>query len=171
MGITLTPPEKSVKGLGNLTIIAIPRSGVASPLGRATQAEIAAPTAIDITYSHTPDGFVHTPGYEMLPDDRLTFPQKREERGLATDTLVSTIVYGSAAAVADPLLVEGAEFIIAVRDTVPHNQALATTDKWDFHDVVVNTKVKSPHTNSVRTKVVTYGYQQPVLKDMTAATA
>lgn len=168
--ITLTPPEKSVKGLGNLLIIAIPRSGVVSPLGRATQAEISAVTAIDITYSHVPDGFVHTAGYEMLPDDRLTFPQKREERGLATDTLVSTIVYGAAAAVADPLLIEGAEFVICVRDAVPHNTALSGTDKWDFHDVVVNTKVKSPHTNSVRTKVVTYGYQQQVLKDMTAAT-
>ncbi|MBF4549235.1 hypothetical protein [Pseudoclavibacter sp. VKM Ac-2888] len=171
MAITLTPPEKSVKGLGNLLILAIPRSAVLSPTGKATIAEMNAAGAVDITYSHVPDGFVYTPGYEMLPDDRLTFPQKREERGLATDTLVSTIVYGSAAAVADPLLIEDTEFIIAVRDAVPHNQAISATDKWDFHNVEVKSKVKSPHTNSVRTKVVTYGYQQPVLKDQVALTA
>lgn len=166
--ITKTPPEKAVRGLGNLLILWIPADGIASEDMKPTTAELEDETSVDITYSHVPDGFVATPGFEMIPDDRLTFPQRREEKGLATDTAVSTIVYGGPEPVADPLLIEGAEGFLAVRDAVPHNQDIAASDKWDIHPVEVKTKVKSPHTNAIRSKVVTYGYRSEVLKDITA---
>jgi hypothetical protein len=156
VAINTTSASTSVLADGNLLVMAAPASVLAAgkKLTDLKTTDLSAATFIDITYDLTAgSGWADTRPQESVTDDRLTARSVFAKPGKITDALTVQFVYGSADCVADPLLVEGAYFVYAVRWATPHDQAISATDKWDIWYVQAGAKQKDqPAANSVFTK-------------------
>lgn len=174
MGINTTSVSTSVLADGNLTILGAPASVLAAgkKLTDLTTTELKSPTFIDLTYDFTAgSGWADGRTQESVTDDRLTAPTVFTKPGKTTDTLTSQYVYGGEDCVADPLLVEGAFIVFAVRWAVPHDQEISLEDKWDLWYVQTGVKVKDqPAANSPLTKTQAFFIQKfRVQRDVTLA--
>lgn len=172
MGINTTSVSTSVLADGNLTVLAAPASVLAAgkKLTDLKTTDLAAATFVDCTYDFTAgSGWADGRTQETVSDDRLTAPTVFTKPGKVTDTLTAQYVYGSTDCVADPLLVEGAYIVFAVRWAVPHDQAISATDKWDLWYVQAGVKAKDqPAANGVFTKTQSFFIQKfRVQRDVT----
>lgn len=164
MGINTTSVSTSVLADGNLTVLGAPASVLAAgkKLTDLKVSDLTAPTFLDLTYDFTAgSGWADGRTQETVNDDRLTAPTVFTKPGKVTDTLTSQYVYGGEDNVADPLLVEGAFIVFAVRWAVPHDQAISADDLWDLWYVQCGVKAKDqPAANGVFTKTQSFFIQK-----------
>jgi hypothetical protein len=176
MGINTTSVSTSVLADGNLTVLGAPASVLAAgkKLTDLKVSDLTAQTFLDLTYDFTAgSGWADGRTQESVNDDRLTAPTVFTKPGKITDTLTSQYVYGGEDNVADPLLVEGAFVVFAVRWAVPHDQAISADDKWDLWYVQCGVKAKDqPAANGVFTKTQSFFIQKfRVQRDVKLAAA
>lgn len=176
MGINTTTTSTSVLADGNLTILAAPASVLAAgkKLTDLTVADLKANTFVDCTYDFTAgSGWADGRTQETVNDDRLTAPTVFTKPGKSTDTLTAQYVYKGDGCVADPLLVEGAFIVFAVRWAVPHDTEIDDEQDWDLWYVEAGVKSKDqPAANAPLTKTQTFYPQKfRVARDVQLAPA
>ncbi|MGW8430936.1 phage tail tube protein [Curtobacterium citreum] len=134
MGINTTV-QPSVGMDSNLLILCGLASNMPTDFTATKISDLSKATVVDVTYALTSDGFKEGVKEDTVTDDRLSLLGVLAQPGRVTEDLTVRYVFGSANDVADPLLVPGANVVFAVRRAVPHNQALAAGDKFDYFPV------------------------------------
>lgn len=174
MAINTTGQSASVVTDDNLLVMIAPASVLTA--GKTpeslTKTELDADTFVDVTYDLTAgSGWAESTSQESISDDRLTLAQVFSKPGKITNALTVQYVYGDESCVADPLLVEGEQFVAAVRWAIPHDQDISATDKFDYWYIEAGAKQRDqPAANSVFTKTQALHPQKfKVARDVTVA--
>lgn len=164
--MTLSSVSGAVAADGNVLVLACPAATITDPT---------APTAIalmttavkDITYDLTATGLTWTTAQDSVPNDRFTNRQSFSNPGRKTVTTSLQYVYGSDDDIADPLFVEGEEYILAVRYAVDHDQEIAVGDLFDLIKVKAGHIAKdTPAANTNLSKTLTLFPQAEAVDDV-----
>ncbi|QKS17316.1 hypothetical protein HUN59_14835 [Curtobacterium sp. Csp2] len=144
MGINTTV-QPSVGMDSNLLILCALASNLPADFTTVKVSDLSNAKAVDVTYALTSDGFKEGVKEDTVTDTRLALAGVLAQPGQVTEDLTVRYVFGSANDVADPLLTPGANVVYAVRRAVPHNQALAAGDKFDYFPVKCGQKQNDPY--------------------------
>lgn len=153
---------------GNLLILAANSTDVDGyPTELPGVDDLAGADWVDVTYSFTADGWTEGASEETVTDDRLTLASVLAQPGKVTESLTVKYVFTNTTAdIADPLFVKGDNIIFAVRRAVPHSQAIATGDKFDFLEVKCGVKQNdAPAANANFTRTQVMYPQSPSVRD------
>jgi hypothetical protein len=179
MAINTEGQSASVATDDNLLVMIAPASilgtgGTSKKLSGIKLSDLSSATFVDVTYDLTAgSGWAESTSQETIADDRLTLAQVFSQPGKVTNGLTVQYVYGSDSCVADPLLVQDEDYVAAVRWAVPHDQALAQTDEFDFWYIRAGVKQRDQAAaNAVFTKTqVLFPQKFKVLRDQVPAAA
>lgn len=162
MGIRTNGTYDGVITNGHSLILVAPASAVRD-WKKPTVTELSSAEVIDGTYEFKT--FDHAPSNDEIDDDRVTIPQSLKYDGGKTDTLSATIIFGNDNATLDKALKVGEQYVIYVRDAVPHDEPLAADQLVDAHPVRFDRKPTGDRArNAVFTRTLTARYWAEMLE-------
>lgn len=134
----------------NITILAIPKAGLADP-SAPTVAELTA--AVDVTYEFTSDSNMPTSSQQPVTDPRFSLRDVPQRAGTVSHTFAPTYYYGEPELKLDPLLEEDEEVYFVFRDSVHITEDFVpTTQTVDVYSTSVGHAQKNRATNGKQTK-------------------